>query len=371
MSKETIYVVAVCQEFKSANHKNLWLELSKYHKVVVVDIPADYVVSAIKRKKYRIQEAKEGARQVTDNLYVVRPLLLLRHELIPVAFKFYVSKVFWKSVAKCIPNYSNCRIKFLTYDGIWNRILDFKGLDVVKGYYLYDEVRNNGNDNSVNMKRYINDEHACKNSDIIFTMTDVLTESRRCYNNNIITVGNGSVYIPNIKNTIKLPRSIAFIGNFRDWVDNQLLEELIKLRQDVIFAFAGSIEGNMMPFFEHLINTYDNVLFMGRYSKERMPSLYKNFSAVIIPYQHNEFVQATRPIKIVESIMAGTPVITVPMAGYKSGNFIRFADNVADFSTQIDYVLSNPIDINCQEYKNFVISNTWESIARIIEDKLA
>lgn len=369
--KEIIYIVAACQEYKSANHKNLWSEFAKFHRTVVVDIPADYVVSNLKKKRYRIVEAKKGPIKVSDNLFVVRPLFLLRHELVPYYFRKYISKTFWKSIERCIPEYRDCKIRFLSYDGIWNRLLDFTGLDVKIGYYLYDEVRHNGDDNSIDKKRYINDEYACENSDVIFTMTKTLTESRKIYNDHILTVGNGSLYVSEIKDTIKIPKSVAFVGNFRNWVDNDLLEGLIAKRQDVIFAFAGNIEADMEDFFWHLLNTYDNVLYMGKYTKERMSSLYTNFNAVIIPYRHNEFIQATRPIKIVESVMAGTPVVTVPMTGYEESKYVRFADTVEDFSMQIDYLLENPIDKEDQEYNDFVKNNTWASIAKIIEYEIS
>ena len=91
----------------------------------------------------------------------------------------------------------------------------------------------------------------------------------------------------------------------------------------------------------------------------------------MIPYRHNDFIQATRPIKIVESIMAGVPVVTVPVNGYEKCSFIRFADTIDDFSEEIDYLLEHPINKDSIEYKNFVASNTWESIARRIDYEMS
>ena len=64
--------------------------------------------------------------------------------------------------------------------------------------------------------------------------------------------------------------------------------------------------------------------------------------------------------------MAGTPVVTIPMNGYKENSFIRFADSVEAFSRQINYLLDNPIDQDSDEYKEFVKTNTWDYKAEII-----
>lgn len=368
--KETIYVIVASQDYKNANHKNLWKELSIYHPVVVVNIAADYVVSNLRNKQYRIKEAKEEPLRESQNLSVVRALFFLRPELLPSIFKRYVSRRFWAAVERCIPNYKDCCINFIVYDAVWVRIVDFTDKNVKIGYYLFDEVRYNGDDCSIDKKRYANDEYACQHSDVIFVMTKALAESRKCYNNHIVVLGNGSVYSPTIEQTIYLERSVAFVGNFRNWVDNDLLEGLISKRRDITFAFAGSVEDDMLEFLEHLLNTYDNTLYMGKYTKERMIRLYRNFSAIMIPYRHNKFIQATRPIKIVESIMTGIPVITVPIDGYEECPFIRFADDVEAFSRQIDYVLANPIDLNSDCFKEFVSLNTWKEKAKIIENEM-
>lgn len=368
--KEKIYVIVASQEYDSANHKNLWHELSKFHKVVVVNIAADYFVSLFKGKIYRIKEAKQSPIWENENLSIVRPLYFIRPELLPFSFKCYISKVFWKSVARCIPNYKDYSINCIIYNAEWVQYIDFTNLDVKIAYYLYDEVRNNGNDNSINWKRLKNDEYACKHSNIIFTMTAVLAESRKEYNKNIIVLGNGAIYEPYKSPNVYLKKSVAFIGNFRNWIDNDLLEGLIKKRKDILFCFAGPIDIEMRSFFEYLLNSYDNTIYWGIYTKDRMIQLYRSFTAIIIPYKCNAFIQATRPIKIVESVLAGTPVVTIPMDGYEECSFIRFAKNVSEFSEQINFLIENPIDFNSEVYENFIYYNTWKIKANIIENEM-
>lgn len=363
------YIIIASQEYKFANHKNLWGELANQSNVdvIVIDIPADLIVSVIKRKKYRLDEAKLGVHKVSNNLYVLRPMLYFRPEFLSDRFLPYLAKNIWKALFKQFPDIYSCKCNLLIYEAMWALVFKDSHPNMRIGYYLFDEVRQNGSDGSVNEKRYRHDEFACKNSDIIFTMTKCLAESRSNYNSNIIVLGNGAILKESSSlKPLFIPRSVAFIGNFRNWINKELLEGLIKKRQDLFFCFVGPIEGNMQKFFDYLLNNYENVVYFGKVSKETVNRMYKTFGCVIIPYLDNSFIKATRPIKIVESIFAGTPVVTIPMDGYQESSFIRFASTEKEFSSEIDYALSHPIDLDSIDYKSFCNENSWTQKANII-----
>lgn len=363
------YIIIASQEYKFANHKNLWGELANQSNadVIVIDIPADLIVSVIKRKKYRLDEAKLGVHKVSNNLYVLRPMLYFRPEFLSDRFLPYLAKNIWKALYKQFPDIYSCKCNLLIYEAMWALVFKDSHPNMRIGYYLFDEVRQNGSDGSVNEKRYRHDEFACKNSDIIFTMTKCLAESRSNYNSNIVVLGNGAKQnSSNLLECSKISNSIAFIGNFRDWIDKELLEDLIKNKENHLFCFVGSVEDNMKIFFNYLLHTYPNVAYFGRVSKDRINFMYKLFGCVIVPYLNNSFIKATRPIKIVESVLAGTPVVTIPMDGYEEHKFIRFASTYEEFSQEIDWVLSNPIDLDSIEYKTFCEENTWSNKAKII-----
>lgn len=366
MKTKPIYIIIASQDFETANHHNLWLEMAEQsgEEVLVCNIHADYIVSRLKHKSYRIKEAKSAPVRISEHLSVMRPLLWIRQELLPESMYWVARKGFWDSVIKAVPDVMAREVKLLVYNACWVPILYGSHPNMKIGYYLFDEVRYSDNECHINKKTYRHDEFACKYSDVVFTMTKVLTKSRSVYNNNIITLGNGSILPKDEEQpAIRFERSIAFIGVFRDWIDHELLYELISRRQDILFAFAGSINPNMEDFFHKILNDFDNTMYMGIVPKERMNMLYRKFSGVIIPYQRNAFIQATRPIKIVESVMAGIPVVTMPMDGYEECDFIRFANDIEEYSDQIDYIINHPIDRNSQSYKLFVLNNTWKAKA--------
>lgn len=363
-----LLIVFASQDFEQANHKGLWLELSRQTDVLVVNIPADYFTSTLTRKTYRIREAKQGIQKVTDHLSVYRPLLPIRLEVAPDKLFPWIAKVFWKQIASFYNDLESRRIDILAYDGRWIQAMNGTREDLKFAYYLFDEVRNNGRDGSQDAVRTKFDDYACSHADFILTMTKLLADSRSGYPAPKIVIGNGAAAPdPADGKGIHIQRSAAFIGNVRDWIDQELLTTLIRNKPDCLFAFVGSIEDNMRPFVDGLLNRFTNVAYFGRASKEQMTEIYRMFDAVIIPYKDNEFIKATRPIKIVESVLAGTPVVTVPVNGYSENAFIRFASNAESFGQQLDYIMGHPvIEENKEEYDLFVEENTWQKKAEII-----
>lgn len=369
MNKEQVYIILASQDFQSANHRNLWLEIADQSgcQVYVANIMADYVTSVLKRRFGRLKEAKVAPVQVNEHLTVFRPLVYARPEILPDALFSIVCNNFWKYMKRVDSEIMSKHVNIIVYNAYWVKILKNSHPDMKIAYYLFDEVRYNGSDYSINKKRYMHDEYACRHSDVVYTMTKILAESRAEYNSNILVMGNGSIQpSPTDIPSLKYSRSVAFIGNFRDWVDEEMLESIIKSKLDVLFAFAGPVEDNMCCFLNKLLNTYNNTMYFGKVTKDRMTQLYRMFNIVIIPYKRNPFVQATRPIKIVESVLAGTPVVTIPMDGYDECDFIKFASNESEFSKQIDHLLSNPIDMDSDEYKTFCINNIWMKVAERI-----
>lgn len=364
------FVIIASQEYDVANHQGLWKEISEISSddVIVVNIPADYIVSTLRGKSYRINDAKKTPRVINNRLKIVRPLLTFRPELLPGIGKKVFSKQFWESVSKAVPDIMECHVNLLVYNAFWIKLLLGTHQNMSIGYYLFDEVRSQGNTNAINRRRCLDDDFACNNSDIIFTMTQLLADSRKSYNKNTIVVGNGASAQKEIKSKLHIKNSVAFIGNFRNWIDKNLLEELILSMNDVFFAFVGPIESDMHEYLEHLLNKYSNTLYMGKVDKNRINDVYQLFDVVIVPYLQNDFIRATRPIKIVESVIAGTPVVTIPMDGYQQCEFIRFATDVESFTREIRKMISHPIDKKSESHVAFCLENSWERKAKLIID---
>ena len=365
---KTIYVIIASQEYDMANHQGLWKKITKRTEgdVVVVNIPADYVLSVLKNKRFRIADSRKPPREI-DGLRVVRPLLTFRPELLPGRCEKMLSSQFWASVRKAVPDVMDCQVNLIVYNAFWVRLLKGTHHNMKVGYFLFDEVRSEGETNKRNKRRYKDDDFACRNCDIIFTMTQTLADSRKSYNKKTIVVGNGATFHNGLMESPNhINKSIAFIGNFRDWIDKHLLEGLISSMSDCIFFFVGFVDANMQGFLDGLLNKYSNTVYKGKVSKDRIGSVYKMFDVVIVPYLQNDFTKVTRPIKIVEAVMSGTPVVTIPMGGYTQSDFIRFATNTETFEEEIRYLFEHPIDKSSVQYQAFCNNNSWDCKAKLI-----
>lgn len=364
-------VIVVPEEFSNTNHKNLYYEINRITgagtRVIIVDIAADMIVSRVRHKKFRIEESKHPAIQLEENMYRIRPYFIFRPELLPLQMLSFLSVSFWKQMKKSFPNIMGEEIKVLIYNNVWVPILYASHPNMKLAYYILDERRFEADTNKIDHKFCRFDEFACRHCDVVFTMSNKIAKARSHLNNNILVVGNGSRY----NSSVGLPsrrfeRSVGFIGHFRDWIDVDLLKGIIESRPNVFFAFVGKVQPAMRNVLLSLLNNYENTAYLGKVSKNNVDKTYLMFDCIIVPYLQNEFMMNTRPIKIVESVFAGTPVVTIPQDGYSENSFIKFATDVESFCQKIDYFISHKIDTQTTEYTNFIRENSWETKAHII-----
>ncbi|VTS24342.1 glycosyltransferase [Streptococcus porcinus] len=364
---KNLYIVLASQDFESANHRGLWEELSYIEntEVLVLNIPADFFISPFKGRFDRIKDTFVGSKQVSKNLKVIRPLLLIRPEVSISLLRKLISNQIWKIIDKEYTLENIKSIRFIVYNAFWAKIIKESKRNFLMAYYLFDEVILNANDNTVNKIRLNHDTYACGASDIIFLMSEKLMENRQSYTDKMILIGNGSSLISS-RQIDKIEKSVGFIGNFRNWIDKDLLSGLIKEKSDYDFYFIGPIEKDMRNYFNSLLKNNPNVFYGGVKDKTQIASAYKRFQVIIIPYKNSEFIRATRPIKIVESVSLGTPVVTIPIDGYKETDFIKFSRTIGEFAESIEQLTINGIDFSSTIYKDFVRDNSWERKASII-----
>lgn len=369
------YLIIVPEEFSATNHKELFFEIARMVKgnarVIVLDIAADAIVSRVRHRTERIKEAKQGAISLLDNMYRIRPYFPLRPEITPYSMLPYYARSFWKHMEKSFPNIMKEEIKVLCYNLSYLPILVNTHPHIEFSYYATDEWRRDSDTGELIKKVVRLDDFACKHCKVLYVASEKIKQTRIALNNNIYVTGNGATYHNNeTKPFRKFNRSVGFIGHFRDWIDVDLLRGIIASKPDVFFGFLGKVQPSMQPVLENVLNDFENTAFFGKVKKEDVSKTYRMFDCVMVPYVQNDFMQNTRPIKIVESVFAGTPVVTIPMGGHQEHSFIRFATGVDSFCEQIEYLFEHPIDKESEEFKQFIEENGWKTIASTILETL-
>ena len=373
---KTLNVIIANQEYETANHKYLWKELSSKlcGETLIMNIPADRLITKfVLKKSWRIQESKKGKIRLSDNLFLIRPLFFIRPEISPRIFNKLVANKFFESIELSIEgSLDEYEINIIAYNGKWIDILNSENnLKKNFSYYIMDEVQLTAHTSSLNKKSVFYDDLGCEISNQIFTMSSSISIKRPKYVDKMIVVGNGSNMGFNKRiNIEERTKTVGFIGNFRNWIDVELLINIIKSNPHIEFGIVGPVEANMKDILDAMLIENSNLQYHGVFSKEQIHKVYSNFDVIIVPYIQNEFMYATRPIKIVESIFSGTPVITIPMSGYQESSFIKFARSLKEFNFYIDFFIQNSIDTSAEDYLEFIRLNSWEAKAELIANSI-
>ena len=165
---------------------------------------------------------------------------------------------------------------------------------------------------------YALEEELLKKADMSIACTKSLWEDRRCRHPNIYFLRNGveldmfnSFFetnpLPSDLASVPQPR-IGFAGTLDSRIDTELLLFLAQSRKNWNFILIGS---NLLSRVRKAaLRALPNVLFLGFKSHRQLASYISAFSACLIPYHTNEFNRSIFPIKTLEYLASGKPVVS-------------------------------------------------------------
>lgn len=138
---------------------------------------------------------------------------------------------------------------------------------------------------------------------------------------------------------------LGFIGTINDWkLDIDLLTKVIKKYTDISFVFIGQIN-KRSNHFNMLLNRASNIYYLGYKPLQLLPYYLSRFDVCIIPYKTNKYGESAYPIKIMEYLALGKPIVTTGLPSIKylaDRNLIYWARNSNEFKNYIRLALSEP-----------------------------
>jgi len=374
--KKYLFIFYIIQEWESCNRRSLILEMAKrvpHADFVCVNRPADLFVSPLKRRN-RLSDAmskKKRYQKLTNNVYVIRPFFLLHEQ---IAGKL-INQLNGYFLRKQLEHNS---IAINQYDSViqWIYLPSFyhvlrrvnNSSNII--YEVFDEISLTPWD-TVHGKIVDDEQLVMAKSDLIFTLTEYIAQKRQMYLDKIKVIGNGVDYelfskaltveerpcdIRNLPHPI-----IGLIGNIRNWIDFRLLKDVCHAKPDWSFLIIGSVEPDAKQKLDAISET--NLYILGKKPYEDLYKYYAFVDVGIIPYLQSEFIKASRPLKLLEFLAAGIPVVTVPV---DYGNLtekegaIYIAKNSSEFVEKIERALSKRDQPACQ---SIAIRNTWCEVA--------
>src|SRR3989344_7924626 len=113
----------------------------------------------------------------------------------------------------------------------------------------------------------------------------------------------------------KIPKPIiGFAGSvtFKNKIPEKLLTDLFEALPEASFVFIGLLNAKAFNFLQYE-KKYGNFHYLGKKRKEDLPRYISIFDVGIIPYQMNGYGQAAYPVKVMEYLSCGIPVVATDL----------------------------------------------------------
>jgi glycosyltransferase involved in cell wall biosynthesis len=231
-------------------------------------------------------------------------------------------------------------------------------------------------------RRYIAESErvTLERADVIVTSSQSLWEKKRASRPDAVLVRHGVDYAHFAsawREPLTPPDELAsidgpvfgYFGLIHHWVDVELLAEVARLRPTYSFVLLGECKVNVSG-----LRGLPNVHLLGRRPYDALPGYCAGFSAGLMLFRRSEMTRHVNPIKMLEYLAAGLPVVSTPLAeAERFAGPIVFAETPAGFAEACDRVLTTP-HADRARISAMVAGQTWhsraEELSGIIESHL-
>lgn len=152
---------------------------------------------------------------------------------------------------------------------------------------------------------------------------------------------------------------IGFYGSLSNWLDYDLIKQVALQCPDWTLVFIGPCEltTNLLP-------NLPNVRYLGPKPHTDLPKYSQHWAVSWLPFVDNKQIRACNPLKLLEYLAAGKPVISTHFPAidpYKG--MINVVNNATDVKKCMDSLI--PVD---KEKMSIVRQQSWDSKALYIDE---
>lgn len=206
------------------------------------------------------------------------------------------------------------------------------------------------------VRRWEND--MARRADIVFTPSIELIRNRELKAENVFLVAHGTAPptrdSPTWPALEALPRPrIGFLGAITRWTDLPLVASLARRRPDWSFIVAGPVQTKI-----DAVDSLQNVVLTGEVPHSEISGVLAAFDVGIIPYRRSAGIEAANPLKLLDYLAHGLPVVSVDIPGVRQfEQNVRLADGPDEFLVALEAAIRDDPNPNAQSFR------TWKDCA--------
>ena len=350
--------------------EEIYKQMNKWSSIVIVQLPVSLFVHIFTQVKNKILKLLKGGfktKEIYPDVYLFTPVILFHYLLwlkfplfayidnliLKLQFEKFLSgkfnsyfRIMWLYIPQLFPAAKFLKYNFLVYDYYDNYDYDYDG----------------------NLLKQDSDYHQklLRKSDFIICTGKKLLERAKSQNPAAYYIPNGNSFskIAEVKTPKidfnKKRKIVGYLGTYRNWMDFELLEQLIKKLHDTDFLFIGKIHPTGEESFNHL-SSYKNFLHIPFMPFEEVTAYLKLFDVGIIPFKINKFTEGVFPYKFLEYVSAEIPVVTTALPDLEDfSEVIGYSKTNDEFIANVSKGLNGGFEKSIPLYKNIAYENSWQ-----------
>jgi glycosyltransferase involved in cell wall biosynthesis len=152
---------------------------------------------------------------------------------------------------------------------------------------------------------------------------------------------------------------IGFVGQINERLDRELIRLVALAHPEWSLVFVGPILRNVDV---GPLQALQNVYFLGPADRDRLPEFLKPMDVCTVPFLVNEHTRTMSPLKILEYLAAGKPVVSTPLPAVRAYEpHVDIACGAAEFAAAVDLALAENSAARRRARAEFAGEHSWES----------
>jgi glycosyltransferase involved in cell wall biosynthesis len=173
----------------------------------------------------------------------------------------------------------------------------------------------------------------------------------------------------NLRTSLGLEDSfiIGYVGVLREWVDLEPVFAALARVDDATLVIAGAV-GNIAHFkrIAESAGVKDRVKFLGTVPYSMVPLYMSTMDVGLIPFKRNAVSNNAVPLKLLEYLACGIPVVSTRLAGVReiAGDDIDYADTPEDYVCKFEAIKSGKrTNMQSATRERIISSYDWDVIS--------